>query len=112
MIGCCMLAMIGSVSSEERSKQVDGIYPLYSDSLYPCHNQPITSFTTIGYKARRVLFFTIQLFNQYRFQELNVVHHMNLSFGRGLCKDLEISAAASPQPIHVRAPSNHLRFVT
>ena len=33
---------------EERSKQVDGIYPLYSDSLYPCCNQPITSLTTIG----------------------------------------------------------------
>ena len=48
MMGCCMLAVIGSVSSEERSKRVDGIYPLYSDSLYPFHNQPITSLTTIG----------------------------------------------------------------
>ena len=38
MIGCWILAVIGSVSSEERSKQVDGIYLLYSDSLYPCHD--------------------------------------------------------------------------
>ena len=36
------------MSSEERSRQVDGIYPLYSDSLYPRHNQPITLLTTIG----------------------------------------------------------------
>ena len=64
------------------------------------------------YEARRVSFFTIQLFSRYRLQELNVVHHVNLSFGRGLCVDLDISAAASPQPIHVRAPSNHLRFIT
>ena len=48
MIGCWMLAVIGSVSSEERSKQVDGIYPLYSGSLYPCCNQLITSLTTIN----------------------------------------------------------------
>ena len=48
MIGCWMLAVIGSVLSEERSKQVDGIYPLYSDSLYPRHDQPITSLATIG----------------------------------------------------------------
>ena len=37
-----------SVLSEERSKQVDGIYLLYSDSLYPCYDQPITSLATIG----------------------------------------------------------------
>ena len=47
MIGCWRLAAIGSVSSEERSRQVDGIYLLYSDSLYPCHDPPITSLTTI-----------------------------------------------------------------
>ena len=37
-----------SVSSEERSKWVDGIYLLYLDSLYPHHNQPITSLITIS----------------------------------------------------------------
>ena len=37
-----------SVSSEERLRQVDGIYLLYSDSLYPHHNQPITSLATIA----------------------------------------------------------------
>ena len=47
MIGCWMLAVIGSVSSEERSKQVDGIYLLYSNSLYPHCDQPITSLATI-----------------------------------------------------------------
>ena len=47
MIGCWMLAVIGSVSSEERSKQVDGIYPLYLGSLYPRCDQPITSLATI-----------------------------------------------------------------
>ena len=29
-----------SVSKRERSRQVDGIYPLYSDSLYLHYNQP------------------------------------------------------------------------
>ena len=47
MMGCWILAVIGSVLSEERSKWVDGIYPLYSDSLYPHYNQPITSLATI-----------------------------------------------------------------
>ena len=31
----------------ERSRQVDGIYLLYLDSLYPHHDQPITSLATI-----------------------------------------------------------------
>ena len=31
---------------------------------------------------------------------MNIYDHANLSFGRGLCKDLEISAAA-PHPIRV-----------
>ena len=48
MMGCWMLAVIGSVSSKERSRRVDGIYPLYLDSLYPCHNQPITLLATIS----------------------------------------------------------------
>ena len=48
MIGCWKIAAIGSVLSEERSKWVDGIYPLYSDSLYPCCDQPITSLATIS----------------------------------------------------------------
>ena len=47
MIGCWKLVVIGSVLSEERSKPVDGIYLLYSDSLYPCHDQPITLLATI-----------------------------------------------------------------
>ena len=47
-IGCWMLAVIGSVLSEERSKRVDRIYPLYSDSLYPQCDQLITSLTTIN----------------------------------------------------------------
>ena len=48
MIGCWKIVAIGSMSSEDRSKQVDGIHPLYSDSLYPCCNQPITSLATIS----------------------------------------------------------------
>ena len=32
----------------KRSKWVDGICLLYSDSLYLCHDQPITLLTTIG----------------------------------------------------------------
>ena len=48
MIGCWMLAVIGSVPSEERSEWVDGIHPLYSDSLYPHHDQPITLLATIS----------------------------------------------------------------
>ena len=47
MIGCCILA-IGSVLSEERLRRVDGIYLLYSDSLYPRRNQPITLLATIN----------------------------------------------------------------
>ena len=47
IIGCWRLAVIGSVLSEERSKQVDGIYPLYLDFLYPHYDQPITSLATI-----------------------------------------------------------------
>ena len=46
MIGCWMLAVIGSAPSEERPKRVDGIYPLYLDSLYPCRDQLITSLAT------------------------------------------------------------------
>ena len=45
-MGYCMLAMRGVVCRRERSRQVDGIYLLYSDSLYPHHNQPITSLAT------------------------------------------------------------------
>ena len=48
MIGCWKIVAIGSMSSEDRSKQVDGIHPLYSDSLYPCCDQPITSLATIS----------------------------------------------------------------
>ena len=48
IIGCWMLAVIGSVSSKGRSKQVYGIYLLYSDSFYPCYDQPITLLATIG----------------------------------------------------------------
>ena len=48
MMGCWRLAAIDSVSSEERSKQVDEIYLLYSDSFYPRYDQPITSLATIG----------------------------------------------------------------
>ena len=53
MIGCWILAVIGSVLSEERSKWVDGIYLLYSDSFYPHRNQPITILTTIEPLFRR-----------------------------------------------------------
>ena len=48
MIGCWILAVIGGVLSEERSKRVDGIYPLYLDSLYPHCDQPTTSLATIN----------------------------------------------------------------
>ena len=48
MIGCWKIVAIGSVLSEERSRQVDGIYPLYSDSFYPHQDQPITLLATIG----------------------------------------------------------------
>ena len=47
-IGCWRLVAIVSVLREERSKQVDGIYLLYLDSLYLRHDQPITSLATIG----------------------------------------------------------------
>ena len=36
-----------SLSIEERSKQVDGIYLLYLDPLYPYCNQPVISLTTV-----------------------------------------------------------------
>ena len=54
------------------------------------------------YEARRVSFFTIQLFSRYGFQEQNICASRGPPFGRGLCEDLEISTAASPQPAHVR----------
>ena len=55
-----------------------------------------------SYEACRVSFFTIQLFSRYGFQEQNICTSRGPPFGRGLCEDLEISTAASPQPAHVR----------
>ena len=48
MIGCWKIVAIGSVLSEERSKGVDGIYPLYLDSFYPHYDQPITLLAPVG----------------------------------------------------------------
>ena len=48
MIGCWVLAVIGSGLNVERSKRVDGNYPLYLDSFYPRHDQPITLLATIN----------------------------------------------------------------
>ena len=47
MMGCCNKDIEGIVVVWEGSRWVDGIYLLYSDSLYPHHDQPITSLATI-----------------------------------------------------------------
>ena len=47
MIGCWRRDIVGIVKIWDGSRRVDGIYPLYLDSLYPHHNQPITSHATI-----------------------------------------------------------------
>ena len=47
MVGCWSRDIDGIVRCLRWSRRVDGIYPLYSDSLYPRHNQPITSLATI-----------------------------------------------------------------
>ena len=67
--------------------------------------------TQAGYEARRVSFFTIQLFSRYRFQEQNICASRGPLFGRGPREDLEISTAASP-PNHVLSYSYQVNIET
>ena len=65
----------------------------------------------VNYEARRVSFFTIQLFSRYRFQEQNICASRGPLFGRRPCEDLEISTAASP-PNHVLSYSYQVNIET
>ena len=76
-----------------------------------CRLSLVNSISLLHYEARRVSFFTIQLFSRYRFQEQNICASRGPLFGRGPREDLEISTAASP-PNHVLSYSYQVNIET